>query len=444
MNRFPVLTGILAALAQLLGPGALAITVLPWFLGPHVALPLASFASVLLGLAAGHLGAHLRTADNAALLIAAVAVAAADAAATLVLHAGLGTAVAWGIAGLVSALFAMLIDHAPLPDLVRRHLVLAAVLGAFAVLLGALGSPYGGLAGDLGLLSIPTVIIAYAAVHSAERTGRPASRESLIAAIGLAALAIVLVTPVVRTLLSDVVQGILFLIVTIVTYGIFYPLSGLISDLLRLLKRHQHQPPSKENLSDLARNHQGKVAHIAQHPFGPSAAFWAILLLVLAAALVIWLIGRGRRPEETREPDYREEVRPLSRARPPRPHAALPPPGIRRQYAEALGLLHRSGLLPMGPRIGHTPRELAQDLERHPAVSRTAPSDRADDVSTAHRAFLSLSELYSHAMYGPPDPRTDASGPDGAPFVTSLRRLLRSVRPDHVNPRRRPRRTPRP
>lgn len=430
MNRLPVLTGLLTSLAQVLALGALAITVLPWFLGVGVAVPIASFGSVVLGLAAGHAGARARTHDNAALLLASAAVAVLDGIAAVLFHAGLGTAVAWGIAGLTSACFAMLMDHAPLPDLVRRHLVLAAVLAGLAVLLGALGSPYGGLAGNLGLLAFPAVVIAYAAVHSAERTGRPASRESLVAALGLTALAILLVTPAVRTLLSDAVQGVLFVLLAIVTYGIFYPLSGLIGDLIRFLRRHQHRPPARPNLSGLARSHPGRIAHTLHHPVGPPAAFWAALLLAAAAGLVIWLIGRGRRAEEAREPDYREEVHPLSpRTRRSHRRAGAPPPGIQRQYAEALGLLHRSGLLPMGARIGHTPAELARDLDRDSGVSPPIGSDRSpEDLSEARSAFRSLTALYSDAMYTRPALTTHAARLDGASFVAALRRVLRSVR----------------
>lgn len=433
MNRFPVLTGILIAIAQFFGTAALAITVLPWFLGVPQTSPGATLGAVALGALAGHLAARSYTHDNIALAYATAAVALVDGLGTLLLHADLGHGLGWGIVAVFSAFMAVLAEHAPTPDLVRRHLVLAGLWGGLALLLGALGSPHGAIVGDLGLLTLPLVIIAYAAVHSAERTGRPASRESLFAAIGLAALAIVLVTPAVRAALSAVVQGVLWVIVSFVTYVIFYPLSGLIEYLMRLLRRQAHHPAGRENLSGLARQHTQITPHVSTHALGPSTAFWAVLGLAAVVALVIWLIGRGHKAPDYKEPDFREEIRPLSaKQRAPARHGA-PPTGVRRQYAEALALLDRAGILPMRQRIGRTPAELVQEVARvvakRPSGSQ-ATLQTADPLAQAQSAFSALSTLYSGLVYAPPG---TGAGPtrdrEGAGLLAILKR---TVHPGHA------------
>ncbi len=432
MIRLPRITWFLAALAQFVAVTALSITVLPWFLGAHHASPLTSLASVAVGALAGHIATRTRSYDNVALAGAAAVIALVDALGSRLLGVGLGHSLAWGIVAFLTGILALVMDRAPTVDLVRRHLILSAVWAGLAILLGSLGSPHGLLVGDLGLLALPCMIIAYAAVHTAERTGRAASREALLATVGLTVLAVVLVLPAVRSALSAAVEAVLWGIVMFVTYVIFWPLSGLIAALMRLLRRHVRQSPPRQTISALGRHHGRLGAHVPPHPFGPPTAFWAILAMCLFAAFVIWLIGRGRRPASPSPADYREEIHPMPRHGKARTRRLPPPPGLRRQYAESLSLLMHAGILPRAHQPGRTAAELLREVNAFTADPPETPTSQdrvGPELSTVKVDFGALSALYSRFMYGPAPPPGTHGSQDvaGARLLASLHRAIGSV-----------------
>ena len=413
---------MLVALAQFLSLGALTAAVSPVFtaLPASLASSLAAVAfSLALAFTLGRGPAAARTPrhnQGRALLAVAVWVAVA---AVLIRYrlAPSAQAVVWAAAGFVVFIQGLGTAQIDGED-AARALTLRAAIGAGAAVIAAAFTAPGAFPassavalGGLGAAAVAN------AVGRALVRGVDTRRVGQSAAIGVgvvAALAAILsLGPVTRALgfvLGTALAGVGFALAIIAApfaYAFYWLLSRLHPHWNRL---HIAQPVR------VTTKHQGGAAHVGHSlPMHDVGA----LLAAVGVIVALVLIGRARRPEPVREDEtFRDEIlapKALRLRRPGRRRPDPPPPGLRRTYAEALGILAAAAEGAVHPDAADTPRTIEG------RVRRVLGPD-----GETFALFSRLSRAYAHFRYG--------GGPDDPPDAPA--RLLSGLRAALPPPRR--------
>lgn len=416
---------LLVAAAQLLAFGALVAAGGPLFTGTAVPLGRSvGVAAIAIALAFA-LGRHRDGATvgrgNQVRLVAALAFWAALA---LVLTrarvVGGGQAAYWAAAGVVVFIQALGTALADGEDQARGLAVRAGIAGAVAAFVGAL-TGHGALPGAaaLGLVGMGTALVAHAVARSllsgvdTARVGRSAAAS--VAVVGAVAV-LLSVGPVSRAAAAalEAVLGGIGLVLALAAA----PLAYLLYALLQLLHPHSHathlppHPPS--------RNPKTPPVAAATHPLFVHGA--EVVLAAGAVALLLVLVGRARRSAPPHEGEgFHDEILPPDPLRRPRlaRRPTAPPAGLRRTYAEALGVLARADDASARPAPADTPAAIESRL------GRVLTSD-----SKALDLFRRLSGAYALLRYG--------DGPSALPMPPA--ELMAALRAE-VRPARRTRRS---
>ncbi len=425
---------LVVAVSQALSLSALAAAMAPLFSGRPAPLGLTVVLivlSVVLGLVLGLRPRGEVEPATSARRRAALAVALWGAATALLILTGAASqalAVVWGVVGVATALAAMATARLDGED-VARSLVTRSALAAFAAaILGAVLG-HGLLPGTaaLGVVALLVAAIVHAMARShyravdPDRVGRSASAVVGVIAALAVLLAIGPVHDAVGAALAFAWQGVAYALLVVAT-GVGYVLYFLIL-LLRALvhphPRHASSQPTKLGKTPVRPPSLVHAPPLLEH-LGP------FLLLLLAAAIAVWLAGRlfRRRPEDE-EPPYRDEIldpRSVGRRRHRAAVRRAPAPGLARAYAQALSVLAAAADGRAHPKAADTPAA---------AQARAAAVLEADGPALA--LFRRLTAAYAEWHYGNAENRL----PDPA------ERVLRALR-DALPPARRGRGTPQP
>lgn len=414
---------LLVAISQALSLSALAAAVTPLFLGRPAPLGLTALlmtASVALGLSVGLWPRAGGDPAVAARLRAALMTAIWIVVATLLPVARWAPeplAFVWGVVGVTAALAAFAAARLDGED-VARSLAARSALTALAA--GVAGAVLGrGLLPGPAALAVVALIVA-AIVHAVARAHYRAvdpdrvSRSAAAVVAVIAVLALLLAIGPVHDAVA-VALGAAWTVVayalTIVAVGLGYFMWAVILLVRRLIHPHPVRPTHQTVAAGRTIVHPQHLIHpspFEQH-LGP------FLLLLVAAAVAVWLAGRVlRRRPEADETLFRDEIldpRALGRSRRTGARRRPPAEGLARTYAQALSVL-----------------AAAQDSRAHPRPADTpaAVAGRAtatlDPDSPALALFRRLTAAYAEWHYG--------LGPNRLPDAPArLLRLMREALP---------------
>lgn len=421
---------LIVAVSQALSLSALAAAVTPLFLGRPAPLGLTALlmtASVALGLgvglwpratgeraAADRLRAGLMTALWAVVAILLPAAGRAPEALALV----------WAVVGVTAALAAFAAARLDGED-AARGLAARSALAALAAGVTGAALGHGRLPGPAALamvaLLVAAIVHAVARAHyravDPDRVSRSATTVVAVIAVLALLLAIGPVHDVAAAALGAAWAVVAYAL-TIVAVGLGYIMWAVILLVRRLVHPHPVRPADQSAAVGRASVHPQHLIH----PSPLEAHLAPFLLLLLVAAIAVWLAGRAlRRRPEPDEAMFRDEILdPRTLARSQRGHARRRPPaeGLARAYAQALSVL-----------------AAAQDGRAHPRPADTpaAVLDRAAAAlgpeSPALGPFGRLTAAYAEWHYG--------AGPNRLPDAPA--RLLRLLRAALPAARRRPR-----